>query len=157
VDAVASQRLWGPIYRRAREVPRAKYLRREITARQRLDGRLRRLGSSALVHWHHSRVKLGRIWPAPVVSTERISRAHRRQRARSALLRPRRRFCSAPSEEDGHAEAQGGVGGAERRRTAGLAPAGRHGRFCHRGRGRSRRDSSPPTLTTGQEAVRRPG
>ena len=57
--------------------------------------------------------------------------------------------------EEGHAEATGGLDGAERRRVAGLIPVGRHGRYCRRCTRRRRRDSSAPTPTSSQPTMRR--
>ena len=136
-------------------MPRAKYLRREITARQGSDWWFRWLGIFRVVHWLHSTSKLVRIWPAP-----RFQRngAHGLVGGRERALRYSGHGdgSAARSErEEGHAEATGGLGGAERRRVAGFISVGRHGRYCRRWTRRRRRDSSAPTPTSSQPTMRR--
>ena len=107
-----------------------------ITARQRSNGGFRRLGSYGLVYWSHPEANLGTTWAILQAFDGTASRARRRQRARSAHLRPRRRCCSASREEDGHAEAPGGVGGAGRRRPSLRLSGSRSECCCRRSRGR---------------------
>ena len=97
-----------------------------ITARQWSVRWFRELGITAMVYWFRSSAKLGLPWVVLHVLDGTAHGTRRRQRARSVLLRPRRRCRSVHRQADSHAEATGGLGGAGRRRKVVPIPAGRH-------------------------------
>ena len=100
------------------------------TTRRWPNGVVKRSGIIVRVYWCHPGAELGKTWVLPQSFDGTAHGTRRRQGARPARARPRRRCRSMHRGGGGHAEVSGGLGDAGRRRKLMLTTVGCYGWLC---------------------------